>query len=75
MKTFYPSQLIIDTIYLLKYVCRNHKHNLYIKYIFTFQIILGIYVIHVVFLTFIPFNQSGKKQWVVNMLFTGKLGK
>lgn len=51
MKHFYPFQLISDITYvLLEYVCRSKKHNLYITYIFTFQKILGIYVIHVVFL-------------------------
>lgn len=34
-------------MYFLKYVCESHKQKLSIKYVSTFQMILGIYVIHV----------------------------
>lgn len=55
IKVFYQSSLAADircqlTVCFLKYVFGSHKQNLCIKHIFTLQLILGIYVIHVVFL-------------------------
>lgn len=45
-----PSYWYYLTMYFLKCVCKSHKQSLCVNHIFALQMILGIYVIHVVFL-------------------------